>query len=87
LLCVSAGVLIGMGGRTAGEEVVALLVFTVIAASSVLIPVLGHAVAGIDCAEGFDALGTALQLSSHLVLAIVLLVTGATVIGRGLGGR
>ena len=50
-LCVSAGVLIGMGGLTAGEEVVALLVFTVIAASSVSIPVLGYAVAGIDCAE------------------------------------
>jgi hypothetical protein len=40
-----------MGGLTAGEEVVALLVFTVIAASSVSIPVLGYAVAGIDCAE------------------------------------
>jgi Sap, sulfolipid-1-addressing protein len=84
LLCLSAGVLIGMGGLTRGE-VVALLVFTVIVASSVLIPVLGYAVAADRPRGALDALGTWLQLSSQLVMAIALLATGAPVIGKGSG--
>jgi hypothetical protein len=59
-------------------------VFTVIAASSVLILVLGYAVVGIDRAEASRP-RELLQLSSHLVMAIVLLVTGASVIGKGSG--
>jgi hypothetical protein len=73
------------GGLTAGEEV-ALIVFTVIAASSVLIPVLGYAVSADRLRGGLDALGTWLQLNNHMVMAIVLLVWALPVIGKGLGG-
>ena len=86
LLCVSAGVLIGNGGLAVGGEIVAVLVYTVLAASTVLVPVLGYAVAADRMRGGLDSLKNWLQANNHMVMAIVLVVMGAVVIGKGLGG-
>lgn len=86
LLCASAGLVIGTGGLGTGEAVGALVVFTVIAASSVLIPVLGYAVAAQRLRGPLDTLSQWLRANNHQVMAIVLVIMGAAVIGKGLGG-
>ena len=86
LLGVSAGVAIGTAGLPSGNAVVVWLVFTVLAACSVLIPVIGYAVAAERLAGPLDATKTWLQANNHMVMAIVLLIMGAVVLGKGLGG-
>ncbi|MFZ2528084.1 MAG: GAP family protein [Rhodococcus sp. (in: high G+C Gram-positive bacteria)] len=86
LLCVSAGLVIGTGGLGTGDAVVALVVFTLIAASSVLVPVVGYAVAAQRLRAPLDTLKQWLQANNHQVMAIVLVIMGAAVIGKGLGG-
>ncbi|MEV0248890.1 GAP family protein [Nocardia sp. NPDC050712] len=86
LLCVSAGVTIGTAGQSAAGEVTALLVFTLLAAATVLIPVIGYRLAADRLRGSLDALKVWLQANNHMVMAIVLLIMGAVVIGKGLGG-
>ncbi|WP_036510717.1 GAP family protein [Nocardia aobensis] len=86
LLCVSAGVAIGTSGIGGGQEVIAVLVFTVIAAASVLVVVIGYLVAAERLREPLDRARRWLQANNHVVMAIVLLVMGAVVLGKGIGG-
>lgn len=86
LLCVSAGVTIGSADLSAGEKAVAIAVFTVLAAASVLAVVLGYAVAADRLRHTLDTTRQWLQANNHAVMAIVLLVMGAAVIGKGVGG-
>jgi hypothetical protein len=86
LLCVSAGVVIGTGGLSVQGEVVAVVVFTVLAACTVIVPVIGYAVAADTLRGGLDAMKVWLQDNNHIVMAIVLLVMGAVVVGKGIGG-
>ncbi|MFD1810649.1 GAP family protein [Rhodococcus gannanensis] len=86
LLCAAAGVTIGAGAIGAAEDVVALVVFTVLAASTVLIPVIGYALAADRLREPLASAKTWLQEQNHAVMAIVLVVMGAVMIGKGLGG-
>ncbi|MRH92178.1 GAP family protein [Nocardia sp. SYP-A9097] len=86
LLCVSAGVLIGGADTSVVAELTALIVFTLIAAASVLIPVIGYAVAADRLRPALDSLKNWLQANNHMVMAIVLLVMGAAVIGKGING-
>ncbi|GAB2661818.1 GAP family protein [Nocardia goodfellowii] len=86
LLCVSAGVTIGSSDLATGEKAVAVAVFTVLAAASVLMVVLSYAVAADRLRESLDRTRQWLQANNHAVMAIVLLVMGAAVIGKGIGG-
>ncbi|MGI5217801.1 GAP family protein [Nocardia sp. CA-290969] len=86
LLCVSAGIVIGTGGLAFGGDIVALLVFTVLAGASVLVPVVGYLVAADRISEPLAAAKNWLQTNNHLVMAIVLATMGAVVLGKGIGG-
>ncbi|MGW4350992.1 GAP family protein [Nocardia sp. NPDC004582] len=86
LLCVSAGVAIGSGGLGVGGKVVTVAVYTVIAAATVLVVVLGYAVAADRLRPVLDETRVWLQDNNHLVMAIVLAVMGAVVLGKGIGG-
>ncbi|WP_280231668.1 GAP family protein [Nocardia cyriacigeorgica] len=86
LLCLSAGVVIGTSGLSAGGDVAAIVIFTVLAASTVLVPVIGYAVAADKLRGGLDTMKAWLQANNHIVMAIVLLVMGAVVLGKGIGG-
>ncbi|WP_067813296.1 GAP family protein [Nocardia inohanensis] len=86
LLCASAGVTIGAGDLSPGGKALAVAVFTVLAAGSVLAVALGYAVAADRLRGTLDTTRQWLQANNHAVMAIVLLVMGAAVIGKGIGG-
>ncbi|WP_280425054.1 GAP family protein [Nocardia carnea] len=86
LLCVSAGIVIGTGGLDLGGDIAALFVFTVLAAASVLIPVCGYLVAADRISGALAITKNWLQANNHMVMAIVLLIMGAVVLGKGIGG-
>lgn len=86
LLCVSAGVAIGAGGLSAGGDLVAIVVFTLLASATVLAVVIGYMLAADKLGPMLDSLREWLQLNNHAVMAIVLLIMGAVVVGKGIGG-
>ncbi|WP_194829635.1 GAP family protein [Nocardia sp. XZ_19_231] len=86
LLCVSAGVAIGAGGLSAGGDLVAIVVFTLLASVTVLAVVIGYMVAADKLGPMLDSLREWLQLNNHAVMAIVLLIMGSVVLGKGIGG-
>ncbi|TCJ93830.1 GAP family protein [Nocardia alba] len=86
LLCVSAGVAIGAGGLSAAGDLVAIVVFTLLASVSVLAVVVGYMLAADKLGPTLDSLREWLQLNNHAVMAIVLLIMGAVVVGKGIGG-
>jgi len=86
LMCVAAGAVIGSGGLSGGEDVVAVTVFTVLAASTVAVPVLAYAVARDRLRGPLDELKEWLQAHNAAVMSVLLLVIGAVLIGKGIGG-
>ncbi|WP_226435595.1 GAP family protein [Rhodococcus yananensis] len=86
LLCVSAGITIGTAGLDGAGPMGAVIVFTVLAASTVLVPVVGYALARERIQPSLDAVKTWLQANNHQVMALILLIMGSVVIGKGLGG-
>ena len=85
LMAVSAGLIIGTGGLAAGEIVVAILVFTIIAGCSVAIPVIAYLIASTRMAAPLESLRGWLVHNNATVMAVLLLVIGVVVIGKGLG--
>lgn len=86
LLCVSAGVAIGSSELESAGKAVAVVIFTALAAASVLGVVLGYILAADRLRDTLDAVRRWLQTNNHSVMGIVLLVMGAVVLGKGIGG-
>ncbi|MBF6348350.1 GAP family protein [Nocardia flavorosea] len=86
LLCVSAGIVIGTGGLGLCGDIAALLVYTLVAAASVLVPVCGYLAAANRISGALATTKDWLQTNNHAVMAIVLLIMGAVVLGKGIGG-
>jgi len=85
IMAAAAGITIGTGGLTVGEDVIAILVFTLIAASSVAVPVIAYLVASARMAGPLESLRTWLVHNNATVMAVLLLVIGVVVIGKGIG--
>lgn len=86
LMCVAAGSVIGSAGLETGEVVGAIAVFTVIAASTVALPVIGFLVAHDRLRQPLDELRTWLQANNVAVMGVLVLVIGAVLLGQGIGG-
>jgi threonine/homoserine/homoserine lactone efflux protein len=86
LMCVAAGTAIGSGRLSGGEDVIAVAVFTVLAASTVAVPVLAYAVARDRLRGRLDELKDWLQAHNAAVMSVLLLVIGAVLVGKGIGG-
>jgi len=84
LMGAGAGVDIGSAGLTVGEIVLVIAVFTVIAASTVLVPVVGYLVAASKLREPLDALRGWLEKENAVIMAVLLLVIGVSLIGKGI---
>ncbi|GAA2063914.1 GAP family protein [Leifsonia soli] len=85
LMGAAAGVAIESDADTTAESVVAVIVYTVIAASTVAVPVIAYLAASGRMARPLDALRTWLLHNNATIMAVLLLVIGVVLIGKGLG--
>ncbi|WP_022888972.1 GAP family protein [Agromyces italicus] len=85
LLAAAAGVAVGTAGLGGGEITVALIVFVVIAACSVAVPVIAYLVASKQMAGPLESLRGWLVHNNATVMAVLLLVIGVAVVGKGIG--
>ncbi len=85
LMAIAAGVVIGSGGLTVGETTVVIVIFVLIAACSVAIPVIAYLVASARMAAPLESLRGWLVHNNATVMAVLLLVIGVVVIGKGIG--
>ena len=85
LMAVAAGVAIGTGGLSGGEATLAIVIFTVIAACSVAVPVIAYLIASAKMAGPLESLRYWLVHNNATVMAVLLLVIGVVLIGKGIG--
>lgn len=85
LMAAGAGVIIGgtAAGLETGEEAVAIAVFTVIAAASVAVPVIAYLVASERMAGPLESMRQWLVAENAVVMAVLLLVIGVAMVGKG----
>jgi uncharacterized membrane protein YhaH (DUF805 family) len=81
----AAGAVIAGGALSTGEDFVAVAVFTLIAASTVLVPVVGYLAAKERMAPVLTNLRTWLEQNNATVMAVLMLVIGVVLIGKGIG--
>lgn len=85
MMAVSAGVDIGSASLAAGSIVIVIAVFTVIAASTVAVPVVGYLLAADRLRGPLTALRGWLAKENAVIMAVLLLVIGVSTIGKGIG--
>jgi threonine/homoserine/homoserine lactone efflux protein len=85
LMAAAAGVDIGSAGLDNGSVVAVITVFTLIAASTVLIPVVGYLIAADKLGGPLDALRLWLTKENAVIMAVLLLVIGVSLLGKGIG--
>lgn len=85
LLGASAGLTIGSADLTVGQVVLVIVIFTVIAAASVAVPVIAYLVASDRMAAPLERLRTWLVHNNATIMGVLLLVIGFMLIGKGLG--
>jgi threonine/homoserine/homoserine lactone efflux protein len=84
LLAAGAGTDIGGDASLDGGTIaVVITVFTVVAASTVLVPVVGYLVAAERLRGPLDALRAWLAKENAVIMAVLLLVLGVSLIGKG----
>lgn len=84
LMAISAGVIVGSADLAIGQIAVVIIIFVLLAASTVLIPVIGYLIASARLAGPLDKLREWLVDNNALIMAVLLLVIGVSVIGKGL---
>lgn len=85
LLAAAAGVDIGSADLDTGSIVLVIAVFTLLAASTVLVPVVGYLIAAEKLRGPLDALRVWLGKENAVIMAVLLLVIGVSLIGKGIG--
>lgn len=85
IMAAGAGTDIGGAVLPVGSIVVVIAVYTVIAASTVLVPVIGYLVAADRLRAPLDALRGWLGAENAVIMAVLLLVIGISMIGKGIG--
>jgi len=85
IIAAGAGLIIGSSAVGVGGDAAAIALFTVIASSTVAIPVLAHLVAAERMTRPLESLRKWLQDNNATVMAVLLLVIGVVLIGKGLG--
>jgi hypothetical protein len=86
IMAAGAGVIIGSAGLSVGSEIGAIAVFTVIAGSTVAVPVIAYLVAAEKMRGPLDRLKVWLQTNNSAVMGMLILVIGAVLLGKGISG-
>jgi threonine/homoserine/homoserine lactone efflux protein len=84
IMCVGAGTTIGAAHLSGGQASIAVGVFTVIAASTVAVPVIGYLFARQRMTAPLNGLRTWLTQHNAAVMSVLLLVIGVALIGKGI---
>ena len=85
LLCLAAGTTIAAHLPT-GQVVVATVVFTLLACSSIAVPVVGYLAARDRMAAPLERLRAWLTQNNAAVMAVLLVVIGTVLLGKGIAG-
>lgn len=85
LMTASAGVLVGTADLPTTEVVVVVVVFTLVAGASVAVPVVGYLLARDAMSGPLQSLRGWLVHNNATVMAVLLVVIGVTMIGKGIG--
>lgn len=85
LMAAAAGVIIGSAPLSVSSAIAVAIVFTVVAACSVTVPVVAYMVASRAMAGPLESLRGWLVHNNATVMAVLLLVIGVSVIGKGIG--
>ena len=83
-MCVAAGVQVAAADLVPGDVVVVVVVFTVLAASTVALPVVAYLVAADRMREPLNDLRDWLVQNNATVMAVLLAVIGVVLIGKGI---
>jgi hypothetical protein len=86
LLLVAGGLAIAQGSTSSGDKVVAMVVFIVVAASTVALPVVLTLTMGNRARAILGSLNGWLKNNNATVMAVLILVIGFVLIGKGIGG-
>jgi threonine/homoserine/homoserine lactone efflux protein len=84
LLGIAAGAAIGSAGLAGGETAAVVAVFTVLAAVTVIVPVVGFLLAGGRLDRTLDATKDWLIRNNSVVMAVLLIVLGVNLLGDGI---
>lgn len=85
LMAAGAGVIVGDSELVGGEILLAVGVFVLIAASTVAIPVIAYLLASSKMSAPLESLRVWLVQNNATVMAVLLLVIGVVMIGKGIG--
>ncbi|MDF2558909.1 MAG: hypothetical protein K0R99_355 [Microbacterium sp.] len=85
IMAAGAGTDIGAASLPAGSIVLVIVIYTLIAASTVLVPVVGYLIAADRLRGPLDALRGWLATENAVIMAVLLLVIGVSMIGKGIG--
>lgn len=83
---IAAGVVIGSATLPLGEVAAALLIYTGIATITVVLPVAAYLIIGTPVRGALEPVRTWLVRYYNIIIAAVLAIIGAVMIGKGLGG-
>ncbi|MCI0686448.1 MAG: GAP family protein [Sporichthyaceae bacterium] len=86
MMCVAAAVAIAGGNLSGAQTAGAVVMFTVLAASTVAVPVIAYALARRRMAAPLATLKDWLTANNATVMSVLLLVLGVVLAGKGLGG-
>jgi threonine/homoserine/homoserine lactone efflux protein len=84
LLALSAGVMVGETAPSVGQAAVVILIFTVIATSTVAVPVVAYLVAPARMSGPLEQLREWLVDNNVTIMVVVLLVIGVVMVGNGI---
>jgi hypothetical protein len=85
IMAAGAGVVIGTSGLSGGSLVLVTLVYVVVAAITVAVPVIAYLVATDRLRPRLESLRIWLLANNSTVMAVLLLVIGVVSIGKGIG--
>jgi threonine/homoserine/homoserine lactone efflux protein len=85
LMAASAGLIVGGAGLALDSTAIVIIVFVLVAACTVIVPVIAYLIAAARLAGPLDTLRGWLVENNATIMSVLLLVIGVAVIGKGLG--
>ncbi|MGI9823399.1 GAP family protein [Agromyces sp. Marseille-Q5079] len=85
IMAAGAGTEIGSAGLATGEVVLVIAIYVLIAASTVAVPVIAYLIAADRLRGPLDALRVWLGHENAIIMAVLLLVIGVSMLGKGIG--